>query len=47
MNLEWISPVINAVKSIITVVTQPPFSYFIGLYLVSGVIYTIRNLIRR
>lgn len=47
MDLEWITPVITAVQSIVTVVTQPPFSYFIGLSLLSGVIYTIRNLIRR
>ena len=47
MDLNWIAPVISAVQSIVTVVTQPPFSYFIGLALISGVIYTIRNLIRR
>lgn len=47
MDMSWIAPVITAVQSIIAVVTNPPFSYFIGLALLSGVIATIRSLIRR
>lgn len=43
----WVSDVVGGVTSLVGVVTTAPFSYFIGLALLSGTIGLVKRVVRR